>query len=78
MLQRVLTTAPMLQLLNFTKDFTIECDTSGSSLGKMLHQGAGPIAFFRTQLAPHHSKLAAYERELIGLVQTVHHWRPYL
>jgi hypothetical protein len=26
----------------------------------------------------HHLKLAAYEHELIGLVQAVRHWRPYL
>jgi len=29
-------------------------------------------------IAPRHAKLAAYERELIGLVTTVKHWRPYL
>jgi hypothetical protein len=37
-----------------------------------------PVAFFSCQLAPLHTKLAAYERELIGLVQAVRHWRPYL
>jgi hypothetical protein len=37
-----------------------------------------PIAFFNWQLVPHHSKLAGYERVLIGLVQAVHHWLPYL
>jgi len=29
-------------------------------------------------IAPRHAKLAAYERELIGLVTAVKHWRPYL
>jgi len=29
-------------------------------------------------VAPHHAKLPAYERELIGLVKVVRHWRPYL
>jgi hypothetical protein len=29
-------------------------------------------------VAPRHRSLAAYERELIGLVQAVRHWRPYL
>ena len=29
-------------------------------------------------MAPQHAKLAAYERELIGLVHAVRHWRPYL
>lgn len=29
-------------------------------------------------IAPRHAKLAAYERELIGLVMAVKHWRPYL
>ena len=29
-------------------------------------------------IAPQHAKLVAYERELIGLVTVVKHWRPYL
>ena len=29
-------------------------------------------------MAPQHAKLAAYERELIGLVKAVRHWRPYV
>ena len=29
-------------------------------------------------IAPRHAKLAAYERELIGLVTVVKHWGPYL
>jgi hypothetical protein len=77
-LQRALTTAPVLQLPDFTKDFVVECDASGSGMGAVLHQGSGPVAFFSRQLAPQHTKLVAYERELIGLVQAVKHWRPYL
>jgi hypothetical protein len=36
------------------------------------------MAYFSKPFVPHHLKLAAYEQELIGLVQVVHHWRPYL
>jgi hypothetical protein len=61
-LQQALTMAPVLQL----PDFTIECDASGSVLGAVLHQGAGPIAFINRPLVPRHSKLVAYECELIG------------
>jgi hypothetical protein len=43
----------------------------------VLHQDEGPIAFFSRPFAARHVKLAAYERELIGLVQA-RHWRPYL
>jgi hypothetical protein len=34
--------------------------------------------FYRRSVAPQHSKLAAYEHELIGLIKAVRHWRPYL
>jgi hypothetical protein len=44
----------------------------------VLHQGDELISYFSRQLASHHAKLAAYERELIGLVQVVRHWCPYL
>jgi hypothetical protein len=77
-LKQVLTTAPVLQLPNFDKPFIVNCDASGTVFGVVLHQEVGPIAFYSQPVAPQHSKLAAYERELIGLVKAVRHWRPYL
>jgi hypothetical protein len=77
-LQRALTTTPILQLSDFDHNFVMECDASGTGLGAVLHQGGSLVACFSHQLVPRHTKLAAYERELIGLVQAVWHWRPYL
>lgn len=77
-LKLALTTGLVLQLPNFAKEFVVDCDASGTGFGVVLHHGQGPIAFFSRTVAPQHAKLAAYERELIGLVQAVRHWRPYL
>jgi hypothetical protein len=66
----------MLANIDFDRDFTVECDTSGSGVNTVLQQGADPIAFL--QLVPCDSKLADYEQELIGLLQVVCHWRLYL
>jgi hypothetical protein len=77
-LKTALTTAPVLQLPDFSQPFIVDCDASGAGFGVVLHQDAGPLAFFSRAVAPHHAKLAAYERELIGLVKAVRHWRPYL
>jgi hypothetical protein len=78
LLKAALTTAPVLQLPDFTRPFIVDCDASVSGFDAVLHQGTGPIAFFSHVVTPHHAKLAAYERELIGLVKVVRHWRPYL
>jgi len=75
-LKNAFTTGPVLQLLDFTTSFIVDCDASGSGFGAVLHQDGGPIAFFSRAVAPHHAKLAAYERELIGLVKAVRHWVP--
>jgi hypothetical protein len=77
-LKKALTEAPVLHLPDVSQEFVVDCDASGSGFGAVLHQCGGPIAYFSRQLAPRHLNLAAYERELIGLVQAVRHWRPYL
>ncbi|XP_066343999.1 uncharacterized mitochondrial protein AtMg00860-like [Miscanthus floridulus] len=77
-LKRALTMGPVLQMPDFDTTFVVDCDASGTGFGAVLHQGAGPLAYFSRPFAARHLKLAAYERELIGLVQAVRHWRPYL
>jgi hypothetical protein len=77
-LKQALTSTSVLQLPDFTKPFIVDCDASGSSFGTVLHQGAGPMAFFSRAIAPHHARLVEYEQELIGLIKAVRHWRPYL
>jgi hypothetical protein len=49
----------------------------GAVLLVLVQQGH-PVAFFSRPVAPRHCSLAAYERELIDLVQVVRHWRLYL
>jgi hypothetical protein len=68
----------VLQLLAFDAVFIVECDASESGIGTVLHQGIGFITFFSRPLAPRHSKLVVYERELVDLVQVVCHCQPYL
>lgn len=70
-LQNALSSAHVLQLPDFAKGFIFECDASGSGIKAILHQGDGPITFFRHAITPCHAKLAAYEKELIGLVQAI-------
>ena len=77
-LKAALSAAPVLHLPDFTRDFVVDCDASGSGFGAVLHQDDGPIAFFSRPFAACHLKSATYECELIGLVQAVRHWRPYL
>jgi hypothetical protein len=77
-LKRALSSAPVLQMPDFERQFVVDCDASGTGFGAVLHQGGGPLAFFSRPFAARHVKLAAYEHELIGLVQPVRHWRLYL
>jgi hypothetical protein len=77
-LKGAVTSAPVLALPDFTKPFVVECDASTYGFDTVLVQDGHPIAFYSRPVAPCHRSLAAYERELIGLVQVVRHWRPYL
>jgi hypothetical protein len=77
-LKLAVTATPILAMPDFAKPFVVECDASSHGFRAVLIQDGHPIAFFSRPVAPRHRALAAYERELIGLVQAVRHWRPYL
>jgi hypothetical protein len=77
-LKTAVTTASVLAMPNFAMLFIVECDASSHRFGPVLVQDRHPVAFFSRPVTPRHRALAAYERELIGLVQAVRHWRPYL
>jgi hypothetical protein len=77
-LKAAVTSAPVLALPDFARPFVVECDALTYGLGAVLIQDKHPIAYFSRPVAPRHRSLAAYERELIGLVHAIRHWRPYL
>lgn len=66
-LKLALSTAPVLQLLDFGWPFTMDYD-SDSGFGAVLHQGDGALAFFSLPFVAQYLKLVAYEHELIRLV----------
>jgi hypothetical protein len=77
-LKVAVTSSPLLTMPDFAKLFVVECDTSSSGFGTVLVQEGHPVAFFSRPVTPRHRALAAYERELIDLVQAIRHGRPYL
>jgi hypothetical protein len=77
-LKKAVSSALILAMPYFSKQFIVECDASSHGFGVVLVQDGHPVAFYSRPVAPRHSTLAAYERKLIGLVQAVRHWRRYL
>jgi hypothetical protein len=72
-LKTAITSAPVLAMPDFGQTFMVECDASSHGFGAVLLQDGHPVAFFSRPVAPCHQSLAAYERELIGLVMAIHH-----
>jgi len=77
-LKAAVTSVPIQAMPDFAKEFVVECDASSHGFSTVLIQAAHPIAFISCPVAPRHRSLAAYERELIGLVHAIRHWRLYL
>jgi hypothetical protein len=50
-LKDVIFSTPILELLEFTKIFILECDASRKGIGVILMQNGRPLAFTRKQLA---------------------------
>ena len=69
-LKRAMTSAHVLALHDFEKQFIIETDASMHGVRAVLQQGRHPIAFISRKLGPRWQKLSVYE-ELFTIVSAV-------
>lgn len=78
LLKKAMTTTLILALPDFSHPFMVECDASDKLLGAVLQKYHKPIAYFSREMHNKHKYKPTYEKELIGLVEVICHWRSYL
>ena len=80
-LKLALTTAPVLKLPDFGKQFVVTTDASDAAVGAILEQDFGnglqPVAFASRKLNDAEMRYSAYERELLGIVWALAQWKHY-
>ena len=63
----------VLALLDFSKEFIVECDASSKGIKVVLMQDHKPITFFSKALAPCTLTKLIYEKEIMALVLAMQH-----
>lgn len=77
-LKLAMTQAPILQFLDFDKEFTVETDACNSGIGVVLQQEAHPIAFYCSKISGRQCVASIYIKEMFSITQEVAKWRHYL
>jgi len=85
--------APVLTQPDFNKKFYLQVNTSGFGVGAVLSQESDittpslakqtkpalhPIAYYLATFTPTERNYDIYERELLAIMKSLTHWRPYL
>jgi transposase InsO family protein len=81
-LKSKLTTQPILQYPDFTKEFIVTTDASNGGLGAVLSQGEVgkdlPVAYASRSLNKAETHYSTSEKELLAIVWALKYFRPYL
>lgn len=81
-LKNILTTEPLLQYPDFAREFLLTTDASNEAIGSILSQGPLgkdlPICYYSRTLNKAEQNYSTTEKELLSIVDSVKHFRPYL
>ena len=77
-LKQAMSTTPVLQLPDFTKQFELETDACAVGIGAVLLQQGHPIAYYSKALGPVNQKLSIHEKEFLAIIMSLDKWRSYL
>ena len=81
-LKQALQTEPVLAYPDFSQEFILATDASGTALGAVLSQRIGgeerPIAYASRALNPAETRYSTTERELLAVVWATGHFQQYL
>ncbi|GJW64787.1 putative reverse transcriptase domain-containing protein [Tanacetum coccineum] len=78
LIKQKLCSAPILALLEGSKEFVVYCDASHKGLGAVLMQREKVIAYASRQLKIHEKNYTTYDLELRSAVFALKIWRHYL
>ncbi|PHT70307.1 hypothetical protein T459_25411 [Capsicum annuum] len=70
-----MSSTPILDLPNYTKEFIVETDASLTGIGVVLMQWTRPLAYFSKVLALKHRGKSIYEKEYMTLLNVVDKYR---
>jgi transposase InsO family protein len=80
--KEALVTPPVLQIPDFSQEFTLVCDASDVAISAVLHQNRGedlaPIAYSSRLLSPAEPRYSIYEKECLAVVYGCEKYRSYL
>ena len=77
-LKHLLTTTPILKIVDPFKDFVICIDACNDRLGRVLLQENYVLAYESRKLKEHEKNYATHDLELVVLIHALKMWRHYL
>ena len=77
-LKNLLTSAPVLKVVDLDKDFLVCNDACGQGLGGFLMQGNHVICYESIILKEHEKNYATHDLELAAIVHSLKMWRHHL
>jgi hypothetical protein len=81
-LKEALATPPVLQIPDFSREFTLVCDASEVAISAILHQTLGdqlaPVAYANRLLSPAERRYSVREKECLAVVFGCEKYRAYL